>query len=64
MREIVLDPAEQDEMRETSLTAIKQLAPAAVAQDKQLMDRVAQLSSEGSEPVKLSARQLLGKYPR
>jgi len=64
VREIVLDPAEQDEMRETSLTAIKQLAPAAVAQDKQLMDRVAQLSSEGSEPVKLSARQLLGKYPR
>jgi hypothetical protein len=64
VREIVLDPSEHDEMRETGLTAITQLAPAAVAQDTQLMTRVAQLSAEGTEPVKQSARQLLGKYQR
>jgi hypothetical protein len=64
VREIVMDPSEHDEMRETSLTAIQQLAPPAIAGDKQLMDRVAQLSTEASEPVRQSARQLLGKYKR
>ena len=63
-REIVLDPTEPDDMRETSLTALRQFGAPALADDKPLMDRVEQLSTSSGSKVQHSARQFLSRYKR
>jgi hypothetical protein len=58
-REIVLDPAEHDDMRQTVLTALSQFGGPAITGDKALMDRVNELSTKASSKVQDSARQFL-----
>ena len=61
-REILLDPSEHDDIRQTSLTALTQFSPSAIADDKPLMDRIDQLSTSGSVELRESASRFRSKY--
>jgi hypothetical protein len=63
-RAILLDPSEPDDMHETSLTALTEFGTPTIAADKPLMDRVSQMSTQGSAPVQISARRMLKAYRR
>ena len=63
-REILLDPSENEDMHQASLTALTQFGAPELADDKKLMDRIDKLSTAASAPVKSSARRFLGKFSR
>jgi hypothetical protein len=63
-REILMDPAEHDELQDVSLTALTQFGRAQIAEDKTLMTRVDELGAKGSETLQHSARKFRAKYQR
>lgn len=63
-REILLDPSEHDDLRDTSLAALTQFGGSETADDKPLMDRVNELGTRGSASLQNSARKFQAKYRR
>ena len=62
-RDIVLDPAESDEIQATSLTALTQFGESdAISGDAPLRKRVDELRDKASSAVRQSARQFLTKF--
>jgi len=62
-REMVLDKSEYPEIQATSLTALTQFGQGAdLAKDKPLLKRVQNMTDQGSNPVKQTARRFLSKY--
>ena len=63
-REVLMDPSEPAEIQAMFLTALTEFAPPGVTQDQPLMDRVDQISKQGSSALQDSARKLRAKYKR
>jgi hypothetical protein len=63
-REILMDASDNDDMHETSLTALTHFGGAAVASDNELVSRISSLVGTSKPGVKKSARQFLDKYGR
>lgn len=61
-REILLDAADYDEIKTTSLTALTQFGGESVANDVELRKRVDEMTATASPKVKQSARQFAAKY--
>jgi hypothetical protein len=62
-RNIVLDTADYDDIKATSLTALAQFGDdAALSADKTLRESVNQIKNEGSAELQQSANQFLSKY--
>jgi len=59
-----MDPTDNDEMHETSLTALTHFGGAAVASDQALVSRISSMSGPAKAGVQKSARQFLDKYGR
>lgn len=62
-REILLDPADYDEIKATSLTALTQFGDdESVAKDVELRNRVDEMAAGASPKVKQSARRFVDRY--
>jgi hypothetical protein len=64
-RELLLDDSDYDDIRATSLAAVKQFGnQEAVANDTELMQHVDRMSKDAAPKYKKSAKQFLDKYAR
>lgn len=64
-REILLDTADYDEIKQVSLTALTQFGDEeAMAKDVELRSRIGEMTGEASPKVKASAKQFIEKYNR